>query len=269
VTTTLAHVSDLHLGRDARTDEGAARTVDALRHAGVDAVLVTGDVTDRGRWSELATFERLFAPLGDRVLVVPGNHDRLGDDAGAGLMTGPRVQAASRRGLHVVRVDSTAPHNRALLASHGELSAADIAAVESAIDAAPPGSLVALMLHHHLLPLPEDRLSERLATFLGWPNAAELALGGRLLERLRGRCDLVAHGHRHATSELVLDASSGRPLHVMNAGSTPELGRVRILTHAAGRILAEEWLDVSGGRTRRGDRDRVGVPMDRRAQAAA
>jgi 3',5'-cyclic AMP phosphodiesterase CpdA len=268
VTGTLAHLSDLHLGRDARTDAAVARAAEALLQADVDAVLVTGDVTHRGRASELATFERLFAPLRDRVVVVPGNHDRLGDDAGAALMVGARVDVVSRPGLHVVRLDSTAPHNRALLSSHGELSVADIAAVDSAIDVAPPGSLVALMLHHHLFPLPEDHLSERLATLLGWPNAAELRLGTTLLDRLRGRCDLVAHGHRHAASELLLHAEGARPLHVMNAGSTPELGAARVLTHAAGRVVAERWLDVSGGARARGDR-RARVPVARGLPAAA
>jgi DNA repair exonuclease SbcCD nuclease subunit len=268
VTRTLAHLSDLHVGRDARTDAAAAVAVEALLQADVDAVLVTGDVTHRGRVAELDTFERTFAPLRDRVVIVPGNHDRLGDDAAAALMGGARVDVVSRPGLHLVRLDSTAPHNRTLLASHGELSAADIAAVDSAIDVAPPGSLVALMLHHHLFPLPEDHLSERLATLFGWPNAAELPLGTALLDRLRGRCDLVAHGHRHAASELLLHADGERPLHVMNAGSTPELGAARLLVHAEGRVIAERWLDVSGGARARRDR-RARIPVARGLPAAA
>jgi hypothetical protein len=31
----------------------------------------------------------------------------------------------------------------------------------------------------------------------------------------------------------------------MNAGCTTELGRVRLVAHAAGRILSERWLEVS------------------------
>lgn len=251
---TIAHVSDLHLGRDRRTDAGVARLAEALQRAEVDVVLVTGDVTHRGRAAELDAFEELFAPLRDRTVVVPGNHDRLGDDAGCRLMPGVRVAVEARPGLHVVRLDSTAPHNRALLSAHGELSEADVAAVDSAVDAAPPGSLVALMLHHHLLPLPEDHLSERLATWLGWPYAAELPRGRALLEALRGRCDLVVHGHRHAASATVVAPRAGRPLHVMNAGSSPELGRVRVVAHAAGRIVSERWMDVAGPAKGRGAR---------------
>ena len=46
---TLAHVSDLHYGRDAATERACERIRDALVQARVDDVLVTGDVTDRGR----------------------------------------------------------------------------------------------------------------------------------------------------------------------------------------------------------------------------
>ncbi len=245
---TLAHVSDLHLGRDRETDAANARLVRALIEEDVDAVLVTGDVTDRGRRAELAAFERLFAPLRERVLVVPGNHDRLGEDAGQAFMGGKRVRTETRPGLHVVRLDSTASHNRTLLACHGALSTDDVAAVDSAVNAAPPGAFVAVMLHHHLLPLPEDGLAERLASLLRLPNAAELRLGQALLERLRGRCDLVAHGHRHAASALELPGVGRRPLRVMNAGSTPELGRVRVVAHAGGRLVGDRWLEFEGRR---------------------
>jgi Icc protein len=181
----------------------------------------------------------------DRVLVVPGNHDRLGEDVGSALMPGPRVQAELRPGLLVVRLDSTAPHNRRWLASHGALTRDDIAAVDQAVALAPAGVLVVLMLHHHLLPLPEDHVGERLATLLGWPHAAELELGRELVDRLKGRCDLVLHGHRHAPSEVVILPQAGRAMRVLNSGSTPEQGRVRLLAHEAGGVVSERWIHVA------------------------
>ena len=210
----------------------------------VDTVLVTGDVTHRGRTAELDAFERMFAPLRDRLLVVPGNHDRMGDDAGRRLMSGQRVDATERPGLLVVRLDSTAAHNRYFLDSHGVLTRSDMEGVLSAVAAAPPQTLVVVMLHHHLHPLPEDHFSEKLATFLGWPNAAELDGGRELLDRLDGRCNLILHGHRHAASELVRPPRDGRQLRVFNAGCTPELRRARVVTHAAGRVLCERWLGL-------------------------
>ncbi len=249
---TLAHVSDLHIGQDAGTDARAASLVRALAAAGVDRVLVSGDVTHRGRRDELLAFERTFAPLRSRLVVVPGNHDRLGDDVARDLMPGPRVQAERSPGLLIVRLDSTAAHNRRWVSSHGELSRRDLAEVVSAVEAAPADTLVVLLLHHHLLPLPEDHLLEQVASFLGWPNAEELALGAELLERLAGRCDLVLHGHRHRASATAFPAATGRPLHVLNAGSSPRLGKIRLLAHDAGRVVATRWLEAVPARAASG-----------------
>ena len=239
---TLAHLSDLHLGRSPAQDEQVARAVDAVE--GIDHVVVSGDVTDRGRAHEYARFERLFAPLAaaGRLTVVPGNHDRLGDDLGPRLRKGARVQTETRRGLYLVRVDSTGEHNRFLLAGHGNLCDGVLAEVERAVGAAPAGHLVVVTLHHHPLPLPEETLPELLASRIGLPYASELRLGATLLTRLRGRCDLVLHGHRHVPRALTLFSADARPLGLYNAGCTPSLGRFRVFAHAAGRLCgAPGW----------------------------
>lgn len=241
MTRVLAHVSDLHFGRDARTDRAATALAEALVRAKVDDVLVTGDVTHRGRRAELHAFERAFAPMGGSVLVVPGNHDRMGDDAGRFLMRGDRVQVEARPGVVVVRLDSTGSHNRRLVDGHGALTADDVTEADRAVASAPEGALVVVMLHHHLLPLPTDDLADRIATWLGWPTARELARGRELLERLVGRCDLVLHGHRHRPGEVVLGGAA-RPLRVRNAGCCPDLRRVWLSDVAGGRIVRERWL---------------------------
>jgi len=245
---TLAHLSDLHVGRSPADAASLAAAVAALSEARVDHLVVTGDLTHRGRLDELATFRRLTAPLADRLTVVPGNHDRLGEDAGRLLMRG-RVAVERRPGLHLVRVDSTAPHNRRRLDSHGRLTAEDVAAVDAALSAAPGGAVTALLLHHHVHRLPGDDVWERLAGLVGLPWTAELSRGPELLEVARGRCDLVLHGHRHVPAELVLDPSSPRPLRVVNAGSSTALGRARLFCHAAGRLTGEGWLASGPRRT--------------------
>jgi Icc protein len=243
-----AHVSDLHLGRDRRTDASARRLCAALVDARVDAVLVTGDVTHRGRRAELLAFEDAFEPLlsRGRVVVVPGNHDRLGDDAGAGLMVGARVGVTSLPGLHVVRLDSTAPHNRSLLAGHGRLGRSDLGDVDSALGEAPEGALAVLMLHHHVLPLPPDDLAEALSGWLGWPNSEELPEGPELLGLARRRCDLVLHGHRHVPSVATPWPGEARPLTVVNAGCSPDLGRARLFRHDGGTLVGTGWVHTGG-----------------------
>jgi|OpeIllAssembly_1097287.scaffolds.fasta_scaffold78327_2 3',5'-cyclic AMP phosphodiesterase CpdA len=241
---TLVHISDLHVGRDEATDDAARRLARMLLEARVDQVLLTGDVTHRGLAAELARYERIFAPLLEtgRLVAVPGNHDRMGDDAARGLMRGGRVAVTSAPGLHVVRLDSTAPHNRSLIDGHGSLSTQDVADVRLALEEAPPGALPVVMLHHHVLPLPVEDLAERLATLVGLPCADELPLGEDLLGRILGRCRLVLHGHRHVPAEFRVALPGAMPMRILNAGSSTILGRARVIAHVDGEPTWEGWL---------------------------
>jgi Icc protein len=244
---TLVHVSDLHLGKSPETEQRAIGIRDAVWAADADHVVVTGDLTHRGRASELALFWRIFAPLvvRDRLTIVPGNHDRLGDDLADSIQAGPRVAISELPGLHLVRFDSTGPHNRSWLAGHGAMTDEDVVAISRAVGSAAPGALVAVLLHHHVLPLPADHAAERLVSWLGWPYADELERGAALLGSLRGRCDLVLHGHRHAPQCATFFEDDPRPLSIFNAGSSTELGRVRVFPHRDGQILgAPAWLST-------------------------
>ena len=236
----LAHVSDLHLGRSEGTDVRVRALCQALLDRGVDAVAVTGDVTHNGRRAEVERFFAIFDPFlrRDRLLMVPGNHDRQGHDIGDRLMSGDRVQVTSWPGVYVVRFDSTGPHNRGWLSSQGALDESDMEAIISALDRAPRGALTVLLLHHHLLPYPQDSAAEWLSSMFGRAWTGELPLGLTLIERLRGRCDLVLHGHRHRPGTTTVFSDSDRPLSVFNAGASADLRHVRLFTHAAGRLQA-------------------------------
>jgi 3',5'-cyclic AMP phosphodiesterase CpdA len=250
-TQTLAHLSDLHVGHGPRLEDAALRLREALLTEQIDHAIVTGDVTHRGREAEVERFWELFRPLerSGKITVIPGNHDRLNDDVRGRLMDGPRVQVDEREGLFLVRVDSTGHHNRRWIDGHGELTLADLRAVDACLDRAPEGSLRAVLLHHHPLPLPTEDPFETLVTWIGWPNARELSHGRQLVEVIRGRCDLLLHGHRHVPAELRLFAGEPRPLRVYNAGSTTQLERFRVFQHREGALLAEPaW--VSFERTR-------------------
>lgn len=242
---TLAHLSDLHLGLG-RAEEAAARAlVETLQEAYVDEVVVTGDLTHRGRDEELSLFLDVFAPLqrAHRLTVVPGNHDRTSDDAGRALMGGRRVAVDDKPGLFLVRVDSTAEHNRSSVTSHGEVTPSMVEAVEAALAGAPEKSLRVLLLHHHPLALPEETWLERWSERLRLPYCSELPLGRELLRRVRGACDLVLHGHRHVPREIHLGAPGERALALYNAGSSTHLRRVRLFSHADGVLQGPpRWL---------------------------
>lgn len=242
MTRSLAHVSDLHVGKSDRHDRAVARLCAALVAAGVDHVVLTGDVTHRGKNQELARFRDGFGPLLElgRVSIIPGNHDRMNDDLREALMPGPRVQVDRPEGLHLVKVDSTAPHNKSLLRGHGVLDEADLGEIERQLATVPEGALPVLLVHHHPSPLPGDDLFDRLTALVGLDWCTELRAGARLLDRALGRAALLLHGHRHAASEARhhgVKPTGAEQLEVFSAGGTTELGRFRIFKHRAGKLV--------------------------------
>lgn len=241
---TLAHLSDLHLGSSASAARVLEEAVAAL--ADTELVIVTGDLTDNGRTSELATFDRITAPLAARLIVVPGNHDRCGDDIGAQLMSGVRVDVQVRAGCAIVRVDSTAPHNRIAWLSHGRMCQQVLQQVDDALESIPQGLMTIVALHHHVVPLPAEGFWEQVSEVLCLPNHSELALGTELLKALRSRCDLVLHGHRHVPRQFIVDEEGPRPLRVFNAGSTTSLGAYRSFDFADGQLRGDpRWIQVT------------------------
>jgi Icc protein len=241
----IVHISDLHLGRNRETDDSAARLAGELIGSNVDCVVVTGNLTHNGRRDEWTLFQDLFARLirQQRLVAVPGERDRLGDDLGWAIMPGPRVQTASRAGLHVVRVNSTAGRS----GGRAALDDADLKAIDVALDAAPLDSVSVVALHHDLVRLPARHGFGRLTSWVDYSMAPVLGRGAELLKRVEGRCDLVLHGRRSDPRGTSV-AGGARPLSMFNAGSSTELGHAYVFSHdrAGGLRSGAMWLDVRG-----------------------
>lgn len=243
--TRLAHISDLHVRNHPDMRPQLWDLFRLLEEACVDHIVLTGDVTDRGRPEELQLFEEVFAPwlARRRLTLVPGNHDCNGHDVSTRLMHGARVLAEPGEGLWIVRFNSTAPHNRSFWGASGEMSRRDLEDILDAFRDAPRYSLTVLALHHHLLPLPVDLFIEKFSVWLRMGATEELALGEELLQRLRGRCALVMHGHRHHAGESLFESPGQRPLGLYNAGASLKLQSVRVFTHCAGELVHDPvWL---------------------------
>ncbi|WP_086617841.1 metallophosphoesterase family protein [Erythrobacter tepidarius] len=73
MTTRLFHISDVHFGAEDRAAlDAVARAVADERP---DAVVCTGDLTQRAKHAEYARAQEWFASLGVPVVLEPGNHD--------------------------------------------------------------------------------------------------------------------------------------------------------------------------------------------------
>ncbi|MEM7152709.1 MAG: metallophosphoesterase [Myxococcota bacterium] len=248
----LAHLSDLHFGAGPQLERTTQRLVRSLMRRAVDHVVISGDVTDRGRWEEYERFWACLAPLRQvtEVSVVPGNHDRLGQDVAGTIMENHRVLTSRHEGLFMIRMDSTAPHNcRYAFEGHGSIHDRDLMQLDRALDDARPGETVVVTMHHHPLPLPEEGSLERISAWFGLPFTAELSMGSELIACLRGRCDLLLHGHRHIPAERWLFGDADRPLRVVNAGQSSGLGLARLFDYGYDADLRapSRWLSATEG----------------------
>lgn len=143
---TLAHVSDVHIDGSERN---AARTEQVVRYlvglpGRIDAVLLSGDLTERGKPADYAALREILAPLDIPVLCCPGNHDER-DAFRRGMLglegTGPVNQAHEVAGASFLLCDSVVPGTPG-----GALSADTLSWLDSALLRADGPAFV--VLHH-------------------------------------------------------------------------------------------------------------------------
>ena len=73
MTTRMFHISDVHFGVENRS--ALAIVEQAVREERPDALICTGDLTQRAKHSEYAAAAQWFGGLGVPVVLEPGNHD--------------------------------------------------------------------------------------------------------------------------------------------------------------------------------------------------
>ena len=203
---TLAHVSDLHFGRDAQLDqiEVLEELIPELRPA---AVVVSGDLTQRARHGELQRALAFVQRVGRAAptLVVPGNHDVEWWRSPFGLLGSARRYRKYRRYFGpelsprleipgAVLAGALTSHGVALgsmtwnlndMAVKGHLPASEVERVAGYFAGAPPEAARVVVMHHNVL---RGAISGRMG-LARW-RQAQAALQ-------RSGADLVLCGHDH------------------------------------------------------------------------
>jgi 3',5'-cyclic AMP phosphodiesterase CpdA len=197
--TVIAQLSDLHVDvgpGDRGSAEALAAAVEAVLALDPepDAVLVTGDLTDR---SDAPSYERareLLAPLRMPVHVLAGNHDDrealrtwFADDPVAGGAGAPFRYAVSCGAVRLVVCDTTVPGR-----DDGRLDAGAIAWLESELAAGPSAPTIVAMHHAPLL------TGIAAMDALGLPAADRARLGELLHRSPQVRRVVAGHVHRAA-----------------------------------------------------------------------
>ena len=241
----LGHLSDLHLSDRPRYPRNgyaakdcdrhsfrlAQRIVEELDRAGVDHVVVTGDLTLSAEASEFERAAKLLRRWADagKLTVVPGNHDvwtaesvktsrflRLVGPDGKGMRRpAPSYPFAALPSpeVAVVALDS-AQYGEDPYETPGLLGTAQLQACRELVrEHAKEGRAVLLALHHHLV-LPRERVgSDARVARMPLADADKVV---RLVSDVRVAG--VLHGHRHCAFRVDIPGAAG-PTPVLCAGS--------------------------------------------------
>ncbi|TFB46451.1 metallophosphoesterase [Cryobacterium tagatosivorans] len=207
----LVHLSDTHfLGAErplygaVDTDTTVHRALEQLERSGLrpDAIVLTGDIADRGEADAYRRVRDLVEAaadrLGTRAIWVMGNHDERaafrtellreqgseqGSEQGA---TRPVDAVFDIRGLRIIVLDTSVPGYH-----HGEVTDEQLAWLAGVLaEPAPHGSLLAL--HHPPLPTPTALMS--ILELREQPRLAQVIAGGDIRSILGGHMHSATTG---------------------------------------------------------------------------
>lgn len=247
--TTIIQLSDTHVTAPGRLAYGRVDTHAALRRAvahinsvqgrigRIDAVVVTGDLTDLGSDEEYRAFRALTGPLEPPMYVLPGNHDRR-DALRRAFADAPYLPdgdgaldyAAAIGALRVIALDTTVPG-----APHGWLEEAQLAWLDRRLAEA-SGAPTVVFAHHP----PFD-------TGVVHMDRQRLLNAEALLSRLRAHGDvrLAAFGHVHRAISAVVDGVpcmiAASPAHAVRLDLRPEAPPH--FDFEPGAVCAHVWRD--------------------------
>jgi 3',5'-cyclic AMP phosphodiesterase CpdA len=241
----LGHISDLHLsdrGRyprngfaprdcDRHSNRLAQRVLDQMELAGVDHLVVTGDLTLSSETAEFERASKLLRRWADagKLTIVPGNHDvwtaesvktsrflrMIGPDG-----RGMRRPAASypfaalpAPEVAIIALDSSRCGDEPF-ETPGQIGSAQLQACRELVrHHLKEGRAVLIALHHHLM-LPRERVpSDSLVAQMPLADADKLV---RLVSDVRVAG--ILHGHRHCAFRVDIPGAAG-PTPVLCAGS--------------------------------------------------
>lgn len=246
---TLLHISDVHFGPAyvPRVGEALLRQAE---HVGPDAVVVSGDLTQRAKPEQFAEAHRFLQRLPEVPrLVVPGNHDvplyriweRLTDPHGAYRREmGDPIECVVRLpGALLIGLDSTSPRRTVV---RGRITRKQVEWAIARLADAAPGDARIVVAHHHFVDAP-DSLRDR--TMLGGAWAME-----RFVE---AEVDLAIGGHLHRafigdSLDFFFKGPRDRGVIIVQAGTaTSRRGRGRERERNSLNVVRihDDWVEIT------------------------
>jgi 3',5'-cyclic AMP phosphodiesterase CpdA len=218
----LLHISDLHAGSVEET--AVERSLEPLlERTQPELIVVTGDLTHRGRRREHERAAAFLRGLGRPLLVIPGNHDI--PYTFPARFTRPWAEFERQWGtvepvfrsdeLMVVGLNSVRPWRH----QSGQIRSAQIARTAELLAEAPKGALRVVALHHHLIGAPwrsrKRPVAHRSKVLAGFVDAgAELILAGHIHQAAvseRHEFEVDRNGLRGVTVSIAPGLGQPRP----------------------------------------------------------
>lgn len=211
---TLFHVGDIHFGIE---DKGAHQWfADAVEKERPDAVICTGDLTQRAKHGEFAAAQDWLSSLPAPVVLEVGNHDMPYYNLGERFLTpfkrfeqlAATVESKPELpGVHLVPLRTTVSAQGRFPWSDGVVTDGALErAVRRTYEAADGDALVIVYGHHPLMAGP-----------IGSPNPTKGGDGAFRALALAG-ADVVLSGHVHDPFDITFQAE-GRRLRMIGAGT--------------------------------------------------
>lgn len=205
----ILHISDLHFGPPYVPKVGQSLVRIAATLA-IDAIVVSGDLTQRAKREQFVEAREFLDQLPDRpTLIVPGNHDvplyrvkeRLTNPHELYCRyISPQLNTVMKLdGAVFVGLDSTAPRTAI---SNGRLHPGQLEYCEACFDGAPEDAARIVVAHHHFAPAPDylrdqtmPKAKRAMARFIDL--RVEMILGGHLHRAYIGNSlDFYPGNHR-------------------------------------------------------------------------
>ena len=218
----LLHISDLHAGSVEET--AVEQSLEPLlERTQPELIVVTGDLTHRGRRREHERAAAFLRGLGRPLLVIPGNHDI--PYTFPARFTRPWAEFERQWGtvepvfrsdeLMVVGLNSVRPWRH----QSGQIRSVQIARTAELLAEAPKGALRVVALHHHLIGAPwrsrKRPVAHRSKVLAGFVEAgAELILAGHIHQAAvseRHEFEFDRNGLRGATVSIAPGLGQPRP----------------------------------------------------------
>ena len=235
--TRILHISDVHTGTAEQTQLQAALPR-VIAELDPELVLMSGDLTHRGRRDQHARAAAFLRNLERPLVVIPGNHDIPPWSVGRFTHTWREFDRewSEREPVHrsetmlVIGLNSVRPYRH----QSGAISSDQLTRTQQLLDDAPDGALRVVAVHHHLLGAPwrawKPPLSRRkqfLSTLV--TAGAELIVAGHVHQSAvaeRREFEVVHGGERSAVVTSAPGLGQPRPnrrgeargLHLYEAG---------------------------------------------------